>query len=82
MFSKRSTECKITDDAQMLDEERIPIAIGHMSDSVFLIKNVMGAFFKKGKFRQFTFVNIQQKAINFSKSLQTNREILVPKYDI
>lgn len=51
MFSKRSTECKITDDAQTLDEERIPIAIGHMSDSVFLIKNVMGAFFKKEKFR-------------------------------
>lgn len=47
MFSKRSTECKITDDAQMLDEERIPIAIGHMSDSVFLIKNVMGAFLRK-----------------------------------
>lgn len=61
MFSKRSTECKITDDAQTLDEERIPIAIGHMSDSVFLIKNVMGAFFKKEKFRQFTFAIFNKK---------------------
>lgn len=61
MFSKRSTECKITDDAQTLDEERIPIAIGHMSDSVFLIKNEMGAFFKKEKFRQFTFAIFNKK---------------------
>lgn len=61
MFSKRSKECKITDDAQMLDEERIPIAIGHMSDSVFLIKNVMGPFFKKEKFRQFTFAIFNKK---------------------
>lgn len=61
MFSKRSTECKITDDAQTLDEVRIPIAIGHMSDSFFLIKNVMGAFFKKEKFRQFTFAIFNKK---------------------